>query len=110
MDREDGEVLIGSETVVGPGGDERHATFPKLQPFSVDIEHAGPLEDDVELILRMQQPTVRLRRGKRIHDDLKPCRLVEDLVSPVTGAQASSGPGDVESMRWFEYSTPWLVA
>jgi hypothetical protein len=100
-DREDGELFIGGETVVGAGRDERQASFPKLQLLAVDVEHAASLEDDVELILCVQQPMVGLRRDERIHQDLKPCRLVDDLVSTVAGAEAGFGPGDVESVSLF---------
>jgi hypothetical protein len=91
-------MLISDETVVSARRDEHQTTFPKLQLLSVDVEHAAPLEDDVELILCIQQPMVRLGRDKRINEDLKPCRLVDDLVSTVTGAEASFGPRDVESV------------
>jgi hypothetical protein len=103
-------MLIGGETVVGAGRDERQATLPKLQLVSVDVEHAAPLEHDVELVLCIQQPMVRLRCDERINEDLEPCRLVDDLVSTVTGAEAGFGPGDVESVSWFDYSTLQLVA
>lgn len=66
-------MLIGSEMVAGAGGDERQATFPKLQLLAVDVEHAAALEDDVELILCVQHPTVGLWRGECIDEDLKSC-------------------------------------
>jgi hypothetical protein len=103
-------MLISGETVVSAGRNERQVTFPKLQLLSVDVERAAPLEDDVDLILCIQQLIVRLRRDKRINEDLKPCRLVDDLVAAVTGAEARFGPGDVESVSWFEHVTLQLVA
>jgi hypothetical protein len=103
-------MLVSGETVVSAGRDERQATFPKLQLLSVDVEHAAPLEDDVDLILCIQQAVVRLRRDKRVNEDLNPCRLVDDLVSTVTGAEAGFGLGDVESVSWFEHVTLQLVA
>ena len=91
-------MLIGAETVVGAGGDERCVTFPKLQLLSVDIEHAASLEDDVELVVCVHALMVRLRRDKRIDADLKPCRLVDDFVSTVSGTETRFGTGDVESV------------
>jgi hypothetical protein len=103
-------MFIGGETVVGAGRDEHQATFPKLQLLAVDVEHAASLEDDVELILCVQQPMVGLRRDERIHQDLKPCRLVDDLVSTVAGAEAGFGPGDVETVSLFEHSLLHVAA
>jgi hypothetical protein len=96
--------------VVSAGRDERQATFPKLQLLSVDVEHAAPLEDDVDLILCIQQAVVRLRRDKRVNEDLNPCRLVDDLVSTVAGAEAGFGPGDVETVSLFEHSLLHVAA
>lgn len=102
-------MLIGGKTVVSAARDERQATFPELELLSVDVQHAAPLEDDVEPILCIQQPMVRLGRDKHINEDLQPRRLVDDLVSTVTGAEPSFGSGDVESVSWFEHSTPKLL-
>jgi hypothetical protein len=103
-------MFVGSETVVGAGGDERQAAFPKLELLAVDVEHAASLEDHVELILGVEQPMVGLGRDERIHGDLKPCRLVDDLVATVTGAEAGFGRCDVERVSLFEYVRLQLVA
>jgi hypothetical protein len=99
-------VLIGAEAVVGAGGYKRCLTFPKLQLLSVGVEHPAAFEDDIELVIGVCTLMVRLWRDKRIHADLKPGRLVDDLVPTVSGAKARFGPGDVESMSRIQRFLP----
>jgi hypothetical protein len=98
-DRENGQLLIGTETMAGAGRDERGATFRELQLLSVDVECAPPLENDVQLVACVHAPIVWLRRNKRVDTHLEPARLVNNLAPTVSGAKARFGPRDVESVR-----------
>ena len=91
-------MLIGAEAVVSAGGDERSVTFRKLQLFSVDVEYAPPLEDDVQFAACVHALMVWLRRDQRVDTDLESSRFVNDLATTISGAKARLGPGDVESM------------
>lgn len=91
-------MLIGAEAVVSAGGDERSVTFRKLQLFSVDVEYAPPLEDDVQLVACVHALMVWLRRDQRVDAGLESPRFVDDLATTVSGAKARFDPGDVENV------------
>ena len=64
-------MLIGTETVVRAGRNERSATFRELQLLAADIEDASPLENDVELVAFVHAPMVWLWRDKRVDTELE---------------------------------------
>jgi hypothetical protein len=70
-DRENGQLLIGTEAMVSAGGDERGATFRELQLLSVDVERAPPLENEVQLVACVHAPMVWLGRDKRVDTHLE---------------------------------------
>lgn len=99
-DHEHAQLFIGAEAEVGPGRDERRATFTKLELLSVDVKRAGALEDDVDRIVRVRPLLVRLRRYKHIDADLEPRRFVDNLVAAVGGTKVRSCAVDVEGVSW----------
>lgn len=91
-------MLIGTEAVVSAGGDESSVAFRELQLFSVDVEYAAPLEDDVQLVACVHALMVWFRRDQRVDTDLESPRLVNDLATTISGAKARFCPGDFESV------------
>jgi hypothetical protein len=89
-------MLIGAETVLSAGGDERRVTFTKLELLSVDVEHPTSFKDDVELVGCVYALMVWLWRDKRVDADLKSLRFVDRLVTTVGAAEARFGSGDIE--------------
>jgi len=92
-------MLVCAEAVVCAGGDERRATFAKLQLLSADIERASPFEDDVKLVALVDPLVVRFGCDKRVDADLESGRLMDELIATVSGAQACLGFRDVKRVR-----------
>jgi len=82
--------------VLRPGGNERRATFVKLQVLSSDVEHPSSFEHDVDLVVCVRASTVGLRCDERVDTDVKAPRLVDGLVPTVRSAEPRFRFGDIE--------------
>src|ERR687888_89662 len=81
-------MLVRGEAMVCAGLDEDGAPFPDANLFALDLEHARPLQDDVDLVVLVRLLPVRLGRDEHVDADLEPGRRVDDLVSPSALAEA----------------------
>ena len=60
-DDQQGELLVCREAVLGAGGDEDGLSLLERYRAAFDLEHAGALEDDVDLVELMGLLPVGLR-------------------------------------------------
>jgi hypothetical protein len=73
-------------------------TFTELYLLSLDVEQAFALDDDLKRIVVVRALMIRLRREKRIDADLKPRRVIDDLVATPGVTKVRFDGFDVESV------------
>ena len=74
-------MFVRGEAMLGPGFDEDCPAFLHRNLLAADVEDAGPLEDDVQLVVRVRLLAVGLRSYQAVHADLEAGGLVDDLVA-----------------------------
>jgi hypothetical protein len=77
-------LLVRREAVVGAGLDENGASLTDSHLLALDLQRAGALEHDVELVVLVRLLTIRLGRDQDVDADLETGGVVDDLV-PSTG-------------------------
>ena len=98
-DHEQGEVLVRGEAMVGSGRDEQRTAFLERRLHALDLEHAAPLEHDVDLVVLVRLLAIRLGRDQHVDADLEPGRGVDDLVAAALLAQLLAGRLDIERVH-----------
>jgi hypothetical protein len=98
-DHEHGELLVRRETVLDTRFDEDRLPDVDRDALVSDLEHAGALEPDVDLVVFMRLLAVRFRRGEEIDADLESDGFVDDLVATARGSQALDGVADPEGVH-----------
>jgi hypothetical protein len=59
-DHEHGELLVRAEAVLGVGRHEGGLSLAQCDLLALHLQDPAPLEDDVDLVVRMGQLTIRL--------------------------------------------------
>ena len=84
-DDEERELLVRRETVLcARRHEERHSLCERGRGV-LDLEHAAPLEHDVDLVLFVWLLAVRLGSDEHVDPDLESGRAVHDLVAATPG-------------------------
>src|SRR5204862_7781539 len=85
-DHEHGELLVGGEAMLDTCLDEDR--FPDLHRHTLvsNLEHAGAVEPDVDLVVGVRLLAVRLRGDEDVDAELEPGRLMDDLVAAARAA------------------------
>ena len=83
--------------MVGSGRDERGLAFADLDLLALDLEHASPLEHDVDLVVDVRLLPVGLGRDEHVDADLEPRRLVDDLVPAARILEPATRRFDVQA-------------
>ena len=69
--------------MLGVGGDEHRLALDEVDLLVFDLERAGALEDDVDLVVLVRLLAVGLGRDEDVDADLEPVGGVDDLVAAV---------------------------
>ncbi len=85
--------------MIGPRRDEQRASLLQRRLGSLDLEHAGSLEHDVDLVVLVRLLAIRLGRDQHVDANLEPGRGVHDLVAAALLAQLLTGRFDIERMH-----------
>ncbi len=93
-------MFVGAEAMLGPGFDEDCCAFLHRNLLGADVEHAGPLEDDVQLVVFVWLLAVRLRRYEAVDADLEAGGLVDDLVATAGLTEPLLDGCDLECVHW----------
>src|SRR6266567_8700904 len=99
-DDEHTEMFVRGEAMLGPGFDEDSPAFLHRNLLAADFEDAGPLEDDVQLVVRVRLLAVGLRRYKAVHADFEAGGLVDDRVATARLAEPLLDGCDFECVHW----------
>ena len=65
--------------MLGAGGDEEGVSFLGRKALALDLEHAAPLQNDVDLVVVVRLLAIRLRRNEPINLELEAGRPVDRL-------------------------------
>src|SRR5947209_19782698 len=88
-DDEHRELLVRAEAMIGAGRHEDGVPYRDRVLGAFDLEHAAPLEHEVDLVVVVRLLPVRLRRDEHVDADLKPRALVDDFVAAAGLLQAA---------------------
>ena len=92
--------------MVGAGLDEDGGALAHRDALALDLEHAGSLEHDVDLVVLVRLLAVGLGRDERVDADLEARRLVDDLVAAAGGAELRRDFPDTERVHGWNLPKP----
>src|SRR4051812_49273560 len=97
-DDEHGQLLVRREVVLDSGLDEDRLADVDRDALVSDLEDAGALEPDVDLVVGVGLLAVRVGSDEDVDAELQPFRLVDDLVAAACVSQTLDGAVDPEGM------------
>lgn len=74
-------MLVGREAMVGSGLHKDGAPLLDVNLLALDLQHPGPLEDDVDLVVLVRLLPVRLWSDKDVDTDLEAGGFVDYFVA-----------------------------
>ena len=94
---EHAELLVADEAVLGLGRHEDRLPLRELHALALELEGAGSLEDDVDLVVFVRLLAIGFGSDEDVDAELEVRRGVDDLVAALAGARAASNQIEVAS-------------